>query len=229
MSSSVKKIIAALSFFGSAFFFIKDVKAQTYEAGIFTGLGLYKGEISTLPNPVNLGVNIQAIGRYNIDHYSTIRINFSNGILTANDKYNTSSLSNRRNTNFKTNLGEFSFIYEHNFFPYRKTKELIPTTPYIFGGLGIAGMNASGGIQSSSSIITPVIPFGIGTKTMITKHLNLNFEFGTRKTFTDLIDNTSDEINGTQVGIKNTYDWYSFFSIGLTYTFYTIMCPQPIN
>jgi len=222
----INKILLALSFFGSAFFLNQTTFAQTYEIGGFTGLALYKGEISNYPNPVNFGGNFQAIGRYNIDNYSTIRVNLAESIISANDKNSNTNLANSRNTNFSSTIGELSFIYEHNFFPYRKEKERIPTTPYVFGGLGVSGFNSTGGTEQAKGNVTPVIPFGIGTKTTLTKNWNLNFEFGTRKTFTDLLDNTHDEVNTVQTGLKNTYDWYSFLSIGITYTIYPLKCPQ---
>lgn len=220
----INKILMALSIFGSAFF-LTTAHAQTYEAGGFIGLALYKGDLSNLPNPINFGGNIQVVGKYNIDNYSTIRLNLSEGFLSGSDASNSDNLSKNRNTKFSSTLGEVSFIYEHNFFPYRKDKERIITTPYIFGGFGIMGYSTNGGKESSKTGINPVIPFGLGTKTMLTKNLNLNFEFGTRKTFTDYLDNTHNEFNNQQNGFKNTKDWYSFLSIGLTYTFYTVKCP----
>lgn len=220
------KIFIALSIIGSAFFIPKIGLSQTYEAGGLIGLGVYKGDMSNLPNPVNFGGNIQAVGKYNFDNYSSIRINIAEGFISGNDGNNSDKLSNNRNSNFKTTIGEFSVIYEHNFFPYRKEKERIITTPYLFGGIGVIGFGTNGGKESpNGGFINPIIPFGIGTKTMLSKNLNLIFEFGTRKTFTDYLDNTHDEVDGVQNGYKNTQDWYSFLSVGITYTFYTVKCP----
>ena len=221
-----RKIFYALSFIGSAFFF-NNIKAQTtYEVGAFTGLGLYKGEFSETPNPINFGANFQVLGRHNIDCYSTVRVNLAQSIMSYSDKNSNSNLSSRRNSSANTSLGEFSAIYEHNFFSYRKEGVRIITTPYLFVGLGAAVFNTSGGSESQKNTFSPIVPFGVGTKTTLNNHWNLNFEFGSRKTFTDYLDNTSDEVNGVQVGFKNTYDWYSFFSVGLTYTIYPLKCPQ---
>ena len=115
------KIFIALSIFGSAFFFTNHVQAQTYEAGGFIGLGLYKGELSNIPNPASYGGNLQILGKYNIDNYSSIRINISESIITGSDN-NSNNLATNRNSKFSTTIGEFSFMYEHNFFPYRKEK-----------------------------------------------------------------------------------------------------------
>ena len=221
----IKKNITALLFIGSAFF-INNTKAQSYELGAFGGLNLYKGEISNLPNPLNYGVNGQVITRYNIDHQSTIRINLAESIYTAKDKNNTDNLSKTRNSNISGSIGEASFIYEYNFYQYRNDKIRIRTTPYLLAGLGFIGYTSSGGKElRTGSLFNPVIPFGIGTKTVLTKNLNLNIEFASRKTFTDHLDNTHDEVNGIQNGFKETFDWYSFMSVGITYTFYPILCP----
>lgn len=218
------KICVAL-LLGSAFF-ISPIIGQTYELGAFTGLALYKGDISNMPNPTNLGGDIVIMGRYNIDYYSTIRINISEGVISGKDNNTNQTLGSRRNTSFQTGIGELSFIYEHNFFPYRKEKERIITTPYAFGGLGFFGFRTSGGAeQPEKNGFNPVIPFGVGTKTMLNKNWNLNFEFGTRKTFTDYLDNTHDMVNEKQNGFRNTLDWYSFLNVGVTYTFYTVKCP----
>lgn len=223
----LNKIFLALSIFGSAFFLTSKSFAQTYEVGAFIGLGLYKGDLSNLPNPSNIGGNAQILGRYNIDNYSTIRVNISESIISGSDANNNTTLSEDRNSKFNTTLGEFSFIYEHNFFPYRKEKERIITTPYIFGGIGFLGFNVNGGKEKPNGApFNPVVPFGVGLKTALNKNWNLNFEFGSRKTFTDYLDNTSDQVNNQQNGFKNTFDWYSFLSVGITYTIYPLKCPQ---
>ena len=225
--NNLNKIFIALSLIGSAFFLSLPTNAQTYEVGAIGGLGLYKGDISSIPNPINIGENIQIIGRYNIDHYSTVRVNIAQSYLSGSDNNNNSNLGEVRNSDFNTSLGELSFIYEHNFFPYRKEKVRIITTPYLFIGLGAMGFNSKGGKENvTSSTINPIMPFGLGTKSTLTKHWNLILEFGSRKTFTDHLDNTHDEVNSKQNGFRNTYDWYSFLSAGLTYTIYPLKCPQ---
>jgi hypothetical protein len=229
MKGFYKIVLKVFMIFISTFLFSVALYAQTYEAGGFVGLGLYKGDITPIPNPANPGYNIQALGRYNIDNYSVIRLNFAGGRMSGNDKYNPSSLAANRQSAFSTSVLEWAVMYEHNFYPYRRLKEFIKTTPFVFGGVGLMGFGATGGKESSSVNYSPVIPFGVGTKTALTKTLNLNIEFGTRKTFTDYLDNTHDVVNNQQNGFKNTFDWYSFCSIGLTYTFYTIICPQPLH
>lgn len=221
----MKNILIALLFIGSAFL-VNIASAQTYELGAFTGLNLYKGEISNLPNPINLGINGQLTARYNVDNQSTVRFNLAQSTYSAKDKNSTNNLSKIRNSNISGSIGEASFIYEYNFYQYRNDKVHIRTTPYVLAGLGLIGYTSSGGKEKSNEgLINPVIPFGIGTKTVLTKTLNLNIEFATRKTFTDFLDNTHNEVNNVQNGYKKTFDWYSFLSVGITYTFYPILCP----
>lgn len=220
-----RKIFKALLIFGSVFL-LNTGYSQTYELGALTGFTHYKGEVSPTIHPLNLGLNGQLIGRYNIDHFSSLRLNLSQAVYSASDSRNNNNLSKRRNTDIRGDITEGAILYEYNFFPFREKKSNILTTPYLLGGIGYMQYEVSGGKESSTQTSSLVIPFGIGLKTMLSKTLNLNVEFVTRKTFTDYLDNSSDQVKGVQNGYKETNDWYSLFSIGITYTFYPIICPE---
>ena len=58
---------------------------------------------------------------------------------------------------------------------------------------------------------------------------DLNVEFGTRKTFTDYLDNLGGDTPAVPRTQQNDYsrgDMYYYTSLGLTYKFIKIVCPK---
>jgi hypothetical protein len=77
---------------------------------------------------------------------------------------------------------------------------------YGFAGIGLLYFNPKTEYQGEKvalqplqtegvkySRVVPVIPYGLGGKVMISPFLNVNIEFGYRKTFTDYLDDVSTE------------------------------------
>ena len=64
---------------------------------------------------------------------------------------------------------------------------------------------------------------------IITGPWDLNVEFGTRKTFTDYLDNLGGENPALPRNVQNDYsrgDMYYYTSLGITYKFIRVICPK---
>ncbi|MDE6120788.1 MAG: hypothetical protein K2F63_03265, partial [Muribaculaceae bacterium] len=119
---------------------------------------------------------------------------------------------------FSSQVYELSFRGEFNFFPYgigETYKRLRRWTPYVFVGAGVA-MCSSGG----HSYFAPTIPLGIGLKFKIRPRINLSAEFSMTKAFNDHFDGPDlADINQIKTAFYKSTDWYSRFTIGISYEF----------
>ena len=73
-----------------------------------------------------------------------------------------------------------------------------------------------------------VLPFGVGIKYNIKGPWDLNLEFGTRKTFTDYLDNLGGNDPSLPKTQQNDYskgDMYYYTSLTLSFKFIKIYCP----
>ena len=68
------------------------------------------------------------------------------------------------------------------------------------------------------------IPAGVGFKYALSEHLNLGFEIGARKTFTDQLDHLAKQ--DPLLVNPHDQDWYYYNGFSLSYTFYKIRCPD---
>ena len=149
------------------------------------------------------------------DKISVLRINLQAGILRADESKADFHLLESRGNSFNTSFVEFSGLYEYKFFDFRDIKGMYFMTPYIFGGLGVSV------ITESEAIL--VIPFGIGANFAFGKKVNIGFEFGARKAYSDKIDGFDDDVN---LSSSHTNDWYYFTGITLSRTVYNSICPD---
>lgn len=161
----------------------------------------------------------------------------------------------RRNLSFRSNNVELYTSAMISLFPYEKHfKRRSTFDPYIFIGVGLvyyapqANLNGTWynlrKLQTegkSYSPISPMIPYGIGTRVNLDVNWNLMFEAGYRWTFTDYMDDVSgpdykdpnsfsDPIaqqlsyRSPETGLKtrgnpNKNDGYFVFTARVTYTF----------
>jgi len=104
-------------------------------------------------------------------------------------------------------IGEFNIL---GYQPYNYTSTF---SPYLFGGIAFFQFNPQGELNGQFFDLQPLgtegqnlesipertpyklsefaIPFGIGVKYTLTETLNLGFEIGVRKLFTDYLDDVS--------------------------------------
>ena len=163
---------------------------------------------------------------------------------------------------------EFAVEGEFNFLPFvTGSKKLAVTTPYVFGGvavyhfdpmgfyqyrwyklqpIGTEGQGSTFSNEKTYSLTQFSIPFGAGLKVNTAKKVNINFEWGIRKTFTDYLDDVSGKYvdagllasekgavaaeladksftqeggsnTGRQRGNSFTKDWYAFAGVIITF------------
>jgi len=160
-----------------------------------------------------------------------------------------------RNLSFRSNNIELYTSAMISLFPYEKHfKRRSKFDPYLFLGLGLVYHSAQAELNGtwynlrplqtegkSYSPISPMIPYGIGTRFNMSVNWNAMFEAGYRWTFTDYMDDVSGagykdpnsfsdpvakdlSYRGTRTGLKtrgnpNKNDGYFVFTARLTYTF----------
>jgi len=191
--------------------------AQNWEIGIHTGGSNYLGDLS--PDIVLKETkNYQgAFFKKNISPFFSHTFNVYYGKISGQDK-NFKHLK-IRNLDFKSNVLEFSYILEFNFFKFSLGLNPNRYTPYTFVGFGVFSFNPQTTYNGTTinlialdtegklietnkkgyKTIQPVIPFGGGFKFKITKGINLLINCGFRYTFTDYLDDVSKEYYNVDV------------------------------
>lgn len=119
---------------------------------------------------------------------------------------------------FKSTVYDLGARVEFNFFSYgvgETYKRLKRWSPYLTLGLGVS-MSSSGGTTS----FAPNLPMGAGVKFKISERVNLGAEFTMTKVFGDKVDGPLlNDLNTIKTSFYKNTDWYSRFTIGITYEF----------
>lgn len=174
----------------------------------------------------------------------------------------------QRNLSFKSELFEGAMTLEFDFRPYGPGATESMWTPYLFGGLAVFHFNpmaaytlADGTMQwvelqplrteGQGTSLYPKrrpyaltqlsMPFGVGVRLRLGKHVSMTAEYGFRKTWTDYLDDVSTTYVGSELlmeqvsaesaqladrsripnaeGIKrgddSLDDWYSYFNLSV--------------
>lgn len=245
------------------------VVAQVNEVGLTGGAMYYIGDLNPTqhyPQDTKLAGGI--VFRHNFSDRMALRLQGLYGTLQAYDENSNDTLQLIRNLHFRARLFEFSGLLEINFFPYRKKgKDGKFWTPFVFGGLayfradpqaqlddtwyrlqplGTEGQGTSAGGAETYKVDQMSLPFGAGLKFNFGR-VDLQVEWGIRRTWTDYID----DVSGTYVdnavlaaengplaaaladrsglavtgfnntgqarGDMNTRDWYQYTGLSITY------------
>lgn len=180
------------------------------ELGFLIGGASYIGDLNPFEpwREINLAGGL--VYRYNVHSRLTLRTNFTYGRLAGDDSKSKENLIKERNLSFETNIWEFAFGLEFNYFPFQLGHDRFKGTAYILTEMGLFRMNpkaiTDGGTevelqplgtegQGSSlsskgnySLNQLCLPIGVGAKISLGDKASINFEIGLRKTFTDYID-----------------------------------------
>ena len=170
-----------------------------------------------------------------------------------------------RNLSFKSPITEISVQAELNFFKLYNQRGKNFFSPYIFAGIAFFSFNPQAelngtyyalqhlgtegqgfeGERKYYSLCNFAIPFGIGIRFNVAKHLSIGAEWGMRYTFTDYLDDVSGNYydnktlrdlrgdivadladrsevlheHGTGRGNSTTKDLYSFAGVTVTFKF----------
>lgn len=184
--------------------------AQVSELGITGGLTYYIGDLNT-KHYYNAKPAFGLVYRYNFNERYAFRLQGLYSRLEAFDSDSPDPNAQYRNLSFTTSLIEVAGLLEINFFPYRAGKEKKSWTPFIFLGaayfrvnpqadlngvrfdlapLGTEGQGTSAGTNEPYALDHLAYPFGAGLKFNL-KRVDIQLEWGLRKTKTDYIDDVS--------------------------------------
>lgn len=211
----------------SVVLFYLTCNAQKLEIGGGIGASNTRTDISTF-NLLNTRYAGQVFLRYNFNNAWVFRADAKYFSLYASDKNNSNLTSPLRNYSFSAFGGQVSANVEYNFLDYRDLKRKVKFSPYLTAGIGASIFRVT---PWQLSVISPAIPFGMGLKYMVNKNWNIGALFETTKLFTDRLDG----IDATYPVDSNPHvksadlasnDWYYFFGVNISYTFYKIKCPD---
>lgn len=202
--------------------------AQKVEIGASLGGLNYKGDIVPFINPRFFRPGGSLFFRYNASRSVTFRAEIMRGSITGDDAYSKDPFQKARNLSFRTKLSEANLVTEYNFLNYEDRRFALNWTPYVFAGIGYLRFAPE---PKTMDYATKgwVLPYGIGVKYQINRPWNIGLEFGTRKTFTDFLDNLGGIPTTTaklDQGDMTTKDTYYYLGFSVSYTFYRIVCPE---
>jgi hypothetical protein len=176
-----------------------------------TGVANYKGDLQQSELTMKNAKQVFTFGAtYNIVPKLALRAEISSAKLQGNDADNTDPSLSQRNLNFKSNLVEMSLMGEYDFLNLANYK----LTPYIFAGVGNYSFNPYTSDSLNNKVyLQPLgtegqglaqypdkqayklsqlnIPFGVGIKYALSDFVYVGAEFGTRKLFSDYLDDVS--------------------------------------
>lgn len=204
--------------------------AQHHEIGVGIGGLNYAGDLSRGYNFSSVRPGGQLYYRYNFNPIISLRGFVSGGGLSGSDSNPIDQAAQIRNASFNIGIIEFGGDFEYNFLDIKSSKSLNKWTPYLFLGIGgffILGDTPVNGAGQYSSF-QPMVPVGTGIKVQLTPYLNLDFEVGVRKLFTDWIDDVSNSnlpVKNYRYGNKHDNDWYNYIGLSISYTIYSVDCP----
>jgi len=201
--------------------------AQKIEIGAGLGGFNYRGDISPSFRIQSFKPGGSLFFRYNPKQALSLRAEFAAGLIGAKDSQSKDPFQIARNMSFRTRITEGSAVAEYNFLNYQDKRFAINWTPYLFGGVGYSMFkpDVKTGDYKTSSL---VLPYGIGVKYQIKRPWSIGVEYGTRKTFTDYLDNLGGEPKSNiklEQGNPSLKDTYYYVRLSVSYTFYKIFCP----
>ena len=259
-------ILSCLAIFAQANAQFDDPK--TLEVGPHVGMGYYMGDLNpTLPF-AQAQLQYGGLVRFNYDNRWTFRFDYSRVTVTADD----TKLNWRpeRGLNFTSKINDFSLVAEFNFLEYYTGNPKKNVSPYIFGGISVfqytVFANVGDQLVNLSDYATegpepadakwydkmfgktsPVgisIPFGMGVKFSVSRHMAATVEWRMQKTFTDYLDDvatvypenhavytaedgttydltdpTGNYLAGQQRGNSTFNDWFGMARVSLTWKF----------
>jgi opacity protein-like surface antigen len=202
----MKNLICIIAF--TTFYYSASAQLR---ANFMTGMANYKGDLQQKEITLQNSKHVYTIGAsYNITGHLAVRAELSVTKLEGQDQDNTSKSLRYRNLSFKTNFTEAALMLEYDLFDLNNYK----FTPYFFGGIGSFKFNPyTFDTLGAKLYLQPLstegqglpqysdrkeyklsqfsIPFGAGVKYALSDYIWIGAEFGTRKCFTDYLDDVS--------------------------------------
>jgi hypothetical protein len=186
-----------------SFYAIREKRSLIASFG--TGSSTYYGELSNPGAVINYQPNINVGLQYFMNPRISVRTELNWFILEGSDTKASDLGRKIRNLSFKDNCFEISATGTISLFSNGNRHYRRPSINlYGFAGIGLLYFNPKTEYKGqtyslqplktegvSYSLITPVVPFGLGARFKLGPNLNLVVEGGFRKTFTDYLDDVS--------------------------------------
>ena len=240
---------------------------KTLEIGPQAGASYYMGDINpTLPFAM-ADLEFGGVVRFNYDTRWTFRADYSYVTVKASDEQ--IKWRPERQLNFTSKIHDVSLVGEFNFLEYYTGNPKRNVSPYIFAGISVFHYTTFADVDGTmvdlsdylteaaptdpkwydkffgkTSAIGISIPFGMGVKFALSKHMAATVEWRMQKTFTDYLDDiatvypeqhaiytaedgtqydltdpTGNYIPGQQRGNSAFNDWFGMARASLTWKF----------
>ena len=186
---------------------------KTLEVGPHVGLSYYMGDLNpTLPFAM-ADLQYGGLVRFNYNNRWTFRCDYAYATVKADDEK--INWRPERCLNFTSKIHDLSFVAEFNFWEYYTGNPKRNVSPYIFGGISVfyytVFTEVGGTLVDLSDHLTeaapndtwydkafgkrsPIgisIPFGMGVKFALSRHMAGTVEWRMQKTFTDYLDDVA--------------------------------------
>ncbi len=189
--------------------------SQYLSMGFKGGAVMYDGDLNTnlfITNLTNTRLAYSTFVKFNFKDYFGFQFNFMRGKLYGDDSKSLLDWQITRNLNFHSTITEASFLLEIHLSQFlKKSYRVRKFHPYSFVGLGLFHFNPKTYYQGEEIELQALgtegqgiegypdkykkhaysIPFGLGFKYPLNKHVFLGLELSTRWTLTDYIDDIS--------------------------------------
>jgi len=179
-----------------------------YELGGFIGMSNYIGDINPDFSLKTPSPSITALGRYNFNSRTSLRMDLSAGRLAGRDSISENSFQQARNLSFRTDYIDASLGFEFNFFTLIHGSREHYFTPYIFAGLVLAYYNPKANIDDEWHALRNLgtegqrvggeyaqiaggTAYGFGIKMDFNDVWSFNAELAVRQLGTDYLDDVS--------------------------------------
>jgi hypothetical protein len=240
---------------------------QTLEVGPHIGVSYYMGDLNPMLPFAQSQLQYGGVVRFNYNSRWTFRFDYSRVKVKASDEE--IGWRPERGLNFTTLINDFSLVAEFNFLEYYTGNPKRNVSPYLFGGISVfqytpfaeyggtmvnlrdyateAAPDETPWYAKLSTRSMPVgvsIPFGLGVKLSLSRHMAATVEWRMQKTFTDYLDDvgtvypehhatfvaddgvtydlsdpTGNYIPGQQRGNSAFNDWFGMARVSLTWKF----------
>jgi hypothetical protein len=193
-----------------------NANSQSLEFGLMGGVSNYMGDLSDLKIRVNQSHPAAGISvRYNPDRYISLRGSFIFGTISGHDSMSNNINHKLRNLSFESNIYDFTTQIEWNLrgFCFGDYNKRYGFSPYLSTGLNVFKFNPKAYYRGKWYELQPLATEGQGTtefqdrktynltqfaialaaglKFRFTDNWNMVLEYGIRNTFTDHLDDVS--------------------------------------
>ena len=227
--NQVKDHFSAFLLFCLLLGFGSEARAQRWEFGAGGGVMHYKGDVSPALRPEMAAPAAQLFGRYHLSKALAARLTGTIGKIAADDRKSPDPFQRARGVYFTTGILEGGADLAYNFLDFDYGHRRRNWSPYVFGGLSYFLFNPDGNSNLSFRKGSVSVPYGAGLRWQLSGPWNLNVEFGSRRTWTDLLDKYAASGTGVSKVQQSDYqrkDHYYFTSLTLSYTLLRIVCPK---